>query len=60
MLACFVIIGTTIYLALTRQPVPPEVSDLTKLAVGFLFGALPLMVKEYLVAQQKVEKKESL
>lgn len=48
LLACLGILGTVVALVLLGRPVDPLVGDMAKLALGFLFGSLPGMVKDLL------------
>lgn len=47
-LLAFALIGTAMYLWATGQPVPEDLKQMANIAVGWVFGFLPGLVKEAL------------
>lgn len=51
MLCCFAVIGADIHHAFWTPEKPPnkELSDMARIAFGFVVGSLPLMIKDLLL-----------
>ena len=47
MLSCLALIGAHVYLVIKGQRIP-EIADWSKIAVGFIFGNLPMVVSNLL------------